>query len=136
MGRCCCSFEYGWHHARNGQALDWPNAGGQDRPDQSAASCANASSTTAMGKRRIIRFNGPPRFTRMASHPVWAELMHNQLWRMDQRPGVCQPSTFCKAGEPEVFWALQSLHAIESEDDNCHLGGTALLVSVQDHLLR
>ena len=127
MDRCCRSFEYGGHHARNGQALDWLNAGGQDRPTQSVASCANTSATTAMGEQKIVRFSGPPRFTRMALHPVWAELMHHQLWRMDQRPWVCQPSTFCKADETEVFWALQSLHAIESEDGNCHFDDPALL---------
>ena len=50
MGGCRCGFEYGEHHARDGQALDRPNADGQGRPGQDAASCAEASSGSAMDR--------------------------------------------------------------------------------------
>lgn len=54
MGRCCCSFEHGEHHARDGQALDWPNADGQGRPGQDAASRAKAAAGSAVGRWAVV----------------------------------------------------------------------------------
>ena len=74
MGGCCCGFEYGEHHARDGQALDRPNADGQGRPGQDAASCAETSSGSAMDRRGVVHSSSSSRPTRVASHPAWVGL--------------------------------------------------------------
>ena len=88
MGRCCCSFEHGGHHARDGQALDWPNADGQGRPGQDAASCAKAAAGSATGRRGVVQSGNSSRSTRVVSRPAWAGLIP----RPDARLGQGDPS--------------------------------------------